>query len=127
MNKIFGTAIKCMDGRTHLPVIEYLKSKYNIDYVDLITEPGPNKILAEGADSARIKSILEKVSISIEKHGSKVVAACGHFDCAGNPLNEQDQKMHLLKSVERIKSWNLPLDEVICLWIDENLKVCQVI
>lgn len=126
MNKIFVTAIKCMDGRTHLPVIEYLKSKYNADYVDLITEPGPNKILAEGVDSSKIQSALEKVSISVDKHGSKVVAVCGHFDCAGNPLNEQDQKAHLLKAAQCVQSWNLSLDEVICLWIDENLKVCQV-
>ncbi len=36
----FATAINCMDGRVQLPVIAYLKSKYVVDYVDAITEPG---------------------------------------------------------------------------------------
>lgn len=33
----FATAINCMDGRVQIPVIEYIKSKYEVDYVDMIT------------------------------------------------------------------------------------------
>ena len=33
----FGTAINCIDGRTQEVVIEYMKQKYNIDGVDMVT------------------------------------------------------------------------------------------
>ena len=46
----FATAINCMDGRTQIPVIEWLKKEYGVDYVNMINEPGPNKILAENRD-----------------------------------------------------------------------------
>lgn len=39
----FAAAINCMDGRTQVPVIEFLKNKYGVDYVDMITEPDPTR------------------------------------------------------------------------------------
>lgn len=43
----FATALNCMDGRVQIPIIEFLKKKFKVDYVDMITEPGIDKILAE--------------------------------------------------------------------------------
>lgn len=43
----FAAVINCMDGRTQVPVIEFMKSRCGVDYVDMVTEPGPVKILAE--------------------------------------------------------------------------------
>ena len=43
----FACAINCMDGRVQGAVKNYIKENYKIDYVDMVTEPGPNKILAE--------------------------------------------------------------------------------
>ena len=42
----FFTVINCMDGRVQLPVINYLKQKFNVEFIDTITEVGPNKIIA---------------------------------------------------------------------------------
>ena len=55
--KTFATAINCMDGRVQLPVTAFLKKKYGVDYVDVITEPGPNGILAANKDQSIIYSI----------------------------------------------------------------------
>ena len=57
-DKKFATAINCMDGRVQLPVINYLKDQYKIDYVDMITEPGPIKILSELKDNKLVESII---------------------------------------------------------------------
>ena len=73
-SNIFATAINCMDGRTQLPVIEYMKSRYGVDYVDMVTEPGTNKILAENGDKTTIESIKRRVKISVERHNSKQIA-----------------------------------------------------
>ena len=68
----FATAINCMDGRVQEPVSGYLKNKYNVKYVDMVTEPGPNRILAEGSDENTVNSIKTRVNLSVKKHGSKV-------------------------------------------------------
>ncbi len=47
----FATAINCIDGRIQEPVIKYIQTTYGIDFVDLITEPGPNKILSENCEN----------------------------------------------------------------------------
>ena len=46
MNTFF-TAINCMDGRVQLPVIKYVQEKFDILFVDMITEPGPILYLSE--------------------------------------------------------------------------------
>lgn len=53
----FCTAINCMDGRVQLPVINYLKKHFKVNYVGSITEPGEvgrDFLLAEIIDPKRI-------------------------------------------------------------------------
>ena len=121
----FCTAINCMDGRVQLPVIEYMKKKFTIDYVDMITEPGPNKILAEDSDDKLIESIFSRIEISVKKHGSKHIAIIGHFDCAGNPANQEEQWLHTLEAVKTVKE-RFKNTEVIGLWVNKNWDVTEI-
>ena len=125
MSNIFATAISCMDGRVQIPVVEYIKSKYAVNYVDMITEPGPNKILSENTDRALIESIKRRVTISAEVHNSKLIAIVGHYDCAGNPVDKETQLSHILASINTVKSWEFEA-QVIGLWIDENWRVAII-
>lgn len=109
-----------MDGRAQEPVIEYIKKNFNVDYVDMITEPGPNKILAENKDLQAATSIKKRVKISLNKHGSEILIIAAHDDCAGNPVNEQTQKQHLRESLNNISAWNLPFKQIIPVWLDKN-------
>ena len=77
----FATAINCIDERVQIPVIEYIKSKYEVYYIDMITLPGPNKVLAESKDKSALESIKRCVEISVNLHGSKLIAVSGHYDC----------------------------------------------
>lgn len=121
----FCTAINCMDGRVQLPVINYLKKKYGTEYVDMVTEPGPNKILSDGAEQKLIESIFHRIDISVNKHGSTHIAVIGHHDCAGNPVGEEEQRVHTLKAVEVIRD-KLKNIVVIGLWVNEMGKVEEV-
>jgi carbonic anhydrase len=121
----FATAINCMDGRVQVPANEWIKKKFNVDYVDTITEPGPNKILAENKDSVAIDSIERRVAISVNKHGSKYIAVLGHHDCAGNPVDKESQLAHIQSAVRTVNSWGFPV-ETIGLWVDENWQVSEV-
>ena len=38
---LFYSAINCMDGRVRLPVISYLRERFGVQHVDVITEAGP--------------------------------------------------------------------------------------
>ena len=123
--KKFATAINCMDGRTQLPVNEYMKKKYKADYVDTITEPGPNGILASNKDHATVESIKRRVGISTGKHGSKYIAVVGHHDCAGKPVDKKTHVMHIRNAIKTVKSWGFNT-EIVGLWVDENWKVNEV-
>ena len=121
----FATAIDCMDGRTQLPVIDYLRRRFLVDYFDSITEPGPDGILSNTIEKFYIDSIRRRVEISVYKHGSKLIAIVGHHDCAGNPVEERVHFEHIRKSVETVQSWGYDCD-VFGLWVDVNGKVHEV-
>ena len=114
-----------MDGRVQLPVIDYLQKRFNVTFVDTITEPGPNRVLAEAKDEDRVRSILLRCEISLQKHGSVGVAVVGHHDCAGNPANETQQKKHIEQAISFLeKQWNSV--EIIGLWVDADFKVNEL-
>jgi hypothetical protein len=122
---LFAAAINCMDGRTQLPVIEWLKREHGVDYVDSITEPGPVRILAEARDIATLESIRHRLSISVTKHGSKRVAIIAHADCAGNPADKQAQLGQLRAAAATVLSWGMGL-HVDLLWLDDDWQVERV-
>ena len=113
----FATAINCMDGRVQDAVKNYLKQNYQVDWVDQITEPGPIKILAENTEKEIIENIKKRVDISVNHHGSKVVAIVGHEDCAGNPVGKEEQILQLKKSEEIVKDFGFNA-EIILLYVE---------
>jgi carbonic anhydrase len=121
----FATAINCMDGRTQIPVIDYIRNKYKVDYVDMITEPGPIRVLAEKMDKPTLESIKRRVEISTEKHGSVHIVIVGHYDCAVNPVEKSTQLKQILESIWTVRSWGLRA-ETLGLWIDEEWVAHEV-
>jgi len=118
----FVTTINCMDGRVQEPVIQWLKKKFNSKYVDTITEPGPNLILAQDEDTDRIESIKERVDISVNGHGSETIAIVGHYDCAGNLAEKEEQLEHIKASIAKVKDWDFGV-KVIGLWVNQEWEV----
>lgn len=121
----FCTAINCMDGRIQIPVIQYLKQRFNADYVDVVSEPGPNGILAEGSDHATVRSIERRVGISVEHHHSVGIAIVGHHDCAGNPAPPDVQSENTTAAVRYIRD-RFQRVPVIGLWVNENWQVVEI-
>lgn len=120
----FATTINCMDGRTQLPINDFIKSNYHVDFVDTITEAGPDKILADNTDATTIESIKKRVLVSTEKHGSKKIIIVAHYDCAGNPVDKETHLKHLQEARNTINSWGLPTDiQILTVWVDENWQV----
>ncbi len=117
----FATAINCMDGRVQEPVIRWMKERFKVDYVDMITEPGPDKILTTGPTDA-VQAIRRRVDISLRAHGSRVFAVVAHHDCAGYPVSKQQHLAAVGKSVDIIRSWDGTV-RVLGLWVDETWQI----
>jgi hypothetical protein len=118
----FGTAINCMDGRVQVPAMNWLKEKYKLDYIDTITEPGPEKMLTHGKPE-QVESIKSRVLISVNAHGSETIFVAAHHDCAGNPVSRDEHIKQVRECVKIIKSWKLPVKTVIGAWINEDWTV----
>lgn len=121
----FCTAISCIDGRVHLPVIEYLKSRLGVEYVDLVTEPGAVAIVAEGGSRAAAESIFRRAEISIQAHQSVGVVVVAHHDCAGNPVAEEIQLRQLRTALRRVRE-RFPELRALALWVGETWKAQEV-
>ncbi|NOY76023.1 MAG: hypothetical protein GXP32_09590 [Kiritimatiellaeota bacterium] len=120
----FHTVVNCMDGRVQLPVIEYLKERFKVDYVDSVTEPGPVKILSDGNDERALESIFSRIGISLERHNSTGIAVVAHHDCVGNPVPDEVQARQLRESAALLK--NRFQTDVTALWVDGNRRVREV-
>jgi hypothetical protein len=121
----FCTAINCIDGRTQLPVISYLKRRFGVEYVDIISEPGPNLLLARGGDSPAIDLLFKGLQISIDNHHSVGIAIVGHHDCVGNPSPREEQMLQLGKAVSVLRR-RYSEQTVIALWVDEEWRVHEL-
>lgn len=118
----FGTAINCMDGRTQLPVNTWLKAKFGLDYVDTVTEPGPDKMLTQG-NAVQVESIKSRVLISVNKHGSQTVVVVAHHDCAGNPVSKEEHFKMVKDCLAVVKSWGLPVKDIVGVWVNDKWEV----
>jgi hypothetical protein len=114
-----------MDGRVQRPVLDYLSSLFMADYVDQVTEAGPAGVLAADPESALSRSIYRRIDVSVNAHGSVGIGVVAHYDCAGNPKPEAQQKEDLRRSVDAIRA-RYPRKRVVALWVDRHWKVRQV-
>ncbi|HEX5187612.1 MAG TPA: carbonic anhydrase [Nitrososphaeraceae archaeon] len=115
----FATSVSCMDGRIQIPLTNWIKENFSVDYVDTITEPGIDKQVADNTD---LESIKTKIGISINKHKSEFIVVSGHYDCAGNPVSNEEHIIQIKKGIEVISSWNLGV-KVVGVWVDDTWKI----
>jgi carbonic anhydrase len=115
----FATSVSCMDGRIQIPIAKWIKENHSIDFVDVITEPGIDRMVAENLD---LESIKNKVGISINAHKSELIVVSGHYDCAGNPVSDEEHISQIRKGVEVISSWGLNV-KVVGIWVDDSWNV----
>ncbi len=117
----FATVIGCIDGRTQSATSAWLKHYLQVDYVDTITEPGPDKVLLT-ATPDQLDAIKRKVLISINAHHSHVIAIAAHYDCAGNPVSDAEHGSMVRRCVDLISDWHLPV-RVLGLWVNSDWQV----
>ncbi len=115
----FATSVSCIDGRIQIPLTNWIKENYSVDYVDTVTEPGVDKNISK--DSI-LESIKTKARISIHAHKSELIVFSGHYNCAANPVSDEEHIEFIKKGVKEISSWDLGVT-VIGVWVDDSWNV----
>ena len=116
---IRATCLNCMDGRVQLPVLQWIKDNYRVDFVDVITEAGMDEVLSNQED---VREILRSITISVNINKSTRLFVVGHYDCRGNPVEEKIHRQEISSAVKRLKS-HWPDLEIIGLWVNKTWKV----
>jgi len=114
-----ATCLNCMDGRVQLPVLHWIRDHYPVDFVDVITEAGMDKVLA---GQENIDEVLRSINVSINLNKSTRLFIIGHFDCRGNPVDEAAHRAQIVSAVDRLKNI-YPKQEVIGLWVNSHWQV----
>jgi carbonic anhydrase len=114
-----ATCLNCMDGRVQLPVLQWIKANYNVDFVDVITEAGMDNVLCNQED---IREVLRSITISVDVNKSTRLFVVGHYDCRGNPVEEDVHRQEITCSVKRLRDY-WPKHEVVGLWVNKDWQV----
>jgi hypothetical protein len=111
-----------MDGRVQLPVLQWIKDNYQVDFVDVITEAGMDNVLSNQED---VSEVLRSISISVDINRSNRLFVVGHYDCRGNPVEEPVHRQEISSAVKRLKG-HWPALEIIGLWVNKYWAVEMV-
>lgn len=120
----FAAAVTCIDGRTHEPLTRWVRERFGVDHVDLITRPGVDATLSD-CSGGLCEGIREHLAVSATAHASQVVAIAGHDDCAGNPVPADEHRRQIADAVGQVRGWDLGMD-VIGVWIERDGTVTQI-
>ena len=120
MKSEFVTCINCIDGRVQLPVINWILNNYDVKYVDMITSPGVNGVLAD--KNSDVADIFDKLTFSNDGHSTELIFIVGHHDCLANPVDDKIHNKQIVRFVERIKE-SYSHCNVIGLWVDNEFNV----
>lgn len=125
----FGAALTCIDGRTHEPVVAWIRQHAGVDHVDLITQPGMDAVLDTCPD-AQCAELRGRLQISMDAHGSQMIAVVGHDDCAANPVPPDRHRQQVREAAGQVQRWAADSahhdTEVVGLWVDENGRVERI-
>jgi hypothetical protein len=117
----FGAALACIDGRTHEPLVAWIRAHHGVDHVDLVTQPGVDAVL-EACSPGGCAELRDRVRVSVDAHRAAVIAVVGHDDCAANPVSPEEHRSQVLAAVEGVRRWDLG-PEVVGLWVDREGRV----
>lgn len=104
MNETFFTSVGCMDGRVQKAVNKYASLVFGAEFADTVTKAGLDGIFSKDTiDSDVFTSVKDMILVSVDKHHSFGIVVHGHEGCAGNPVEEEQHKNDIQKSVDVIK------------------------
>lgn len=112
----FAVLLNCIDGRAQQPAAAWVRENLDVEFVDVVTEPGVDAVLARGQEATR-EALLDKVCVSRIAHGAVGLVVAGHHDCAANPGDAEAHAQDITRAVDALRK-ALPEIPVQGLYID---------
>lgn len=104
VGETFFTSVGCMDGRVQKAVGQYASLLYGAEYPDTITRAGLDGIFSkDDIDPQVYESVKNMIMVSVNMHNSYGIVVHGHEECAGNPVDHEQHRQDIKKSVETIR------------------------
>lgn len=120
----FTACLNCIDGRVQLPVINWIRSTYNVDFIDMITEPGMDGFLVD--PQSNLKPVFDKLNIALDVHECNEIFIVAHEDCAANPTDFNSHTKNLKVATDDIKNF-APNCTVIGIYVYLNGEVIKIV
>lgn len=98
---LFGVVVTCIDGRIQRAVQEGLRQWLEVDFIDVVTLPGADAVLAERPDEA--PWVWHALQVSLVTHAAQRVVIVGHTDCAANPVTALAHSAQISQAVETLR------------------------
>lgn len=129
--KTYATTLNCFDGAVQAPARKYMRRRFQVEFVDPITEPAIERILSDESGDPEMEFIRNrirdvKLKISIVDHGSRALSIAAHHPCLGSSASKDEKLAQLVRSREVVREMikYLGLDhldiEIVLLWINER-------
>ena len=99
-----------------------MRRMYGVDYVDLITEPGPEWALTDPTRAGVQAAIQRNARFSVHGHDAELIAVTAHDDCLGNDADSGTRLAQLRDAQQVVTGWDLGVD-VIGLWVHMDGRV----
>ena len=118
----FATAVVCIDGRVQRPVFEWVRAFAKVDYVDMVTIPGPD-IALRTAPAWVVDVVRHGIEISLTEHGSREIAIAGHHACAAHRVSDEQHIADIQATARQVAAtWSLPA-RIVGLWVNDRWQV----
>ena len=121
----FAAAVRCIDERVHQPLTAWVTARFGVEFVDLLTQPGPDVALCCAADD-ELAHLRRHRGISVEAYRSGALVIAGHDDCAANPVSASEHRDHLRPALVRARAWAPPGLQVVAAWVDRAGRVEEI-
>ena len=96
----FGVALTCIDGRIADVVHQELRREWGVEFVDVVTLPGPEAAVPELPEQ---HAVWDALRISVQRHGSSRAAVVAHTDCAANAVDLETRRDQVRESVFQVR------------------------
>ena len=96
----FGVALTCIDGRIADVVHQELRREWGVDFVDVVTVPGPESVVPELPEE---HAVWDALRISVQAHGSSRAAVVAHTDCAANAVDLETRRAQVREAVFQVR------------------------
>jgi len=114
-----------MDGRIQHSVVDWARSQFGVDYVDMVTVPGPDRVLAH--DLLGRLRLATDVALSRRAHGSHQLVVASHTDCSGNSVSDDEHEQMVREGISWLATL-LPEMTIVGIHVDigsEDVRVVE--